>query len=80
MRTTSLVAMVLPDDRPSQVVRREQLLRVARTIFAEKGFQATTMDDIAKEAGFTTGAAARTPLLGAHSARTKALPAGLLAA
>ena len=53
MRTTSLVAMVLPDDRPSQVARREQLLRVARTIFAEKGFQATTMDDIAKEAGFT---------------------------
>jgi AcrR family transcriptional regulator len=28
-------------------------LLVARRIFAERGFQATTMDDIAKEAGFT---------------------------
>jgi AcrR family transcriptional regulator len=33
--------------------RRDQLLLVARKIFAERGFQATTMDDIAKEAGFT---------------------------
>ena len=33
--------------------RRDQLLLVARRIFADKGFQATTMDDIAKEAGFT---------------------------
>jgi AcrR family transcriptional regulator len=33
--------------------RRDQLLLVARSIFAERGFQATTMDDIAKEAGFT---------------------------
>jgi AcrR family transcriptional regulator len=40
-------------DRTPQAERREQLLLVARAIFAEKGFQATTMDDIAKEAGFT---------------------------
>jgi AcrR family transcriptional regulator len=40
-------------DRTPQAERRDQLLLVARTIFAEKGFQATTMDDIAKEAGFT---------------------------
>jgi AcrR family transcriptional regulator len=40
-------------DRTPQAERREQLLLVARTIFAERGFQATTMDDIAKEAGFT---------------------------
>jgi AcrR family transcriptional regulator len=33
--------------------RRDQLLLVARKIFAERGFQPTTMDDIAKEAGFT---------------------------
>jgi AcrR family transcriptional regulator len=33
--------------------RRDQLLLVARKIFAERGSQATTMDDIAKEAGFT---------------------------
>jgi AcrR family transcriptional regulator len=33
--------------------RREALLLVARKIFAFKGFQTTTMDDIAKEAGFT---------------------------
>jgi AcrR family transcriptional regulator len=40
-------------DRTPQAERRDQLLLVARAIFAEKGFQATTMDDIAKEAGFT---------------------------
>ena len=45
--------MVIHDDRPQYAKRREQLLLVARGIFAEKGFQATTMDDIAKEAGFT---------------------------
>ncbi len=40
-------------DRTPQNERRDQLLLVARKIFAERGFQATTMDDIAKEAGFT---------------------------
>src|ERR1700733_8929779 len=51
--------MVLNDERSSQMERtpqaerRDQLLLVARGIFAERGFQATTMDDIAKEAGFT---------------------------
>lgn len=45
--------MVISDNRPQHVERREQLLLVARGIFAERGFQSTTMDDIAKEAGFT---------------------------
>lgn len=45
--------MTLPDERPLHIERREQLLEVAQKIFAEKGFQPTTMDDIAKEAGFT---------------------------
>ena len=45
--------MVIHDDRPHHLERREQLLVVARSIFAERGVQATTMDDIAKEAGFT---------------------------
>jgi AcrR family transcriptional regulator len=51
--------MVISDERsPSSErtphgERRDQLLLVARKIFAERGFQATTMDDIAKEAGFT---------------------------
>ncbi|MGA2970354.1 MAG: helix-turn-helix domain-containing protein, partial [Acidimicrobiales bacterium] len=45
--------MVLNDDRPQYTERRDQLLLVARRIFAERGFQATTMDEIAKEAGFT---------------------------
>jgi len=45
--------MVINDDRPQHAQRREQLLLVARGIFAERGFQSTTMDDIAKEAGFT---------------------------
>jgi AcrR family transcriptional regulator len=45
--------MVINDDRPQHLERREQLLLAGRKIFAERGFQATTMDDIAKEAGFT---------------------------
>lgn len=45
--------MLLNDNRPQQLERRQQLLLVARRTFAEKGFQATTMDDIAREAGFT---------------------------
>jgi AcrR family transcriptional regulator len=51
--------MVLSDERSPLTERtphgerRDQLLLVARKIFAERGFQATTMDDIAKEAGFT---------------------------
>ena len=45
--------MVIQDNRPQHTERREQLLSVAKTTFAERGFQSTTMDDIAKEAGFT---------------------------
>jgi AcrR family transcriptional regulator len=45
--------VVITDDRPQHGERRELLLGVARKIFAERGFQSTTMDDIAKEAGFT---------------------------
>jgi AcrR family transcriptional regulator len=51
--TASVGAMALADERPQHSQRRDQLLLVARAIFAERGFQATTMDDIAKEAGFT---------------------------
>ena len=40
-------------ERPAHGERREALLLVARSIFAAKGFQSATMDDIAKEAGFT---------------------------
>ena len=45
--------MVITDDRPQHGERRELLLAVAKKVFAERGFQAATMDDIAKEAGFT---------------------------
>jgi AcrR family transcriptional regulator len=45
--------MVLNPERAQPTERREQLLMVARDIFADKGFRATTMDDIAKGAGFT---------------------------
>jgi AcrR family transcriptional regulator len=45
--------MVITDERPQHSERRELLLGVAKKIFAERGFQSTTMDDIAKEAGFT---------------------------
>ena len=45
--------MAIIEERPQHLERREQLLAVAKKIFAERGFQPTTMDDIAKEAGFT---------------------------
>ena len=45
--------MAIIEERPQHLERREQLLAVAKKIFAERGFQSTTMDDIAKEAGFT---------------------------
>ncbi len=45
--------MALPDARPSHEERRDALLSVARKVFADRGFQSTTMDDIAREAGFT---------------------------
>src|ERR1700690_3621312 len=45
--------MVIQDDRPRNADRRAQLLSVATSLFAERGFQSTTMDDIAHEAGFT---------------------------
>lgn len=51
--------MVLNDERPVSgertppSERRDHLLAVARTVFANGGFQATTMDEIAHEAGFT---------------------------
>ena len=45
--------MLIDQDRPRYAERRAYLFGVARTIFAERGFQATTMDDIARGAGFT---------------------------
>jgi AcrR family transcriptional regulator len=45
--------MVLSESRTNVGERRDQLLRVAREIFAERGYQATTMDDVAAAAGFT---------------------------
>ena len=45
--------MVINEERPPAGERRELLLNVARKVFADRGYQATTMDDIAKEAGFT---------------------------
>jgi len=52
----------LPADR-----RREQLLDVALTVFAERGFNAATMDDIAERAGVTK------PLLYQHFDSKRAL-------
>jgi AcrR family transcriptional regulator len=45
--------MVLSETRANVAERRSQLLVVARDIFAERGYQATTMDDVAAAAGFT---------------------------
>ena len=44
---------MVSDLRPDQRERRDLVLRVGREVFAERGFQATTMDDIARRAGFT---------------------------
>ncbi len=40
-------------ERPASETRREQLLSVAREVFAERGYTATTMEDVARAAGFT---------------------------
>ena len=45
--------MLIDQARPRFAERRAHLLAVARTTFAERGFRSTTMDDIAREAGFT---------------------------
>ena len=45
--------MLNSETRPANLERRELLLAVARRVFAERGFAATTMDDVARAAGFT---------------------------
>jgi AcrR family transcriptional regulator len=45
--------MVVAETRANGNGRRERLLDVARDIFAERGYRATTMDDVANAAGFT---------------------------
>jgi AcrR family transcriptional regulator len=59
--------VVLSEPRANVADRREQLLRVAREIFAERGYQATTMDDLATAAGFTK------PILYQHFSSKEAL-------
>jgi AcrR family transcriptional regulator len=45
--------MTLSDLRPAQLDRRDMLVRVAKQVFAERGFASATMDEIAAAAGFT---------------------------
>jgi AcrR family transcriptional regulator len=52
--------------------RREQLLQVARTVFARRGFHTVTMDDVAREAGVTK------PILYDHFPSKRDLYRGLL--
>lgn len=40
----------------SKALTRERLLEAARVVFLQRGFHATTVDQIAEEAGFTKGA------------------------
>lgn len=42
--------------RPEYDRRREEITRVALTLFGERGFEGTTMDDIAEEMGFSKAA------------------------
>jgi AcrR family transcriptional regulator len=66
--------VVISETRTSTTDRREGLLRVAREIFAERGYQATTMDDVAAAAGFTK------PILYQHFASKEALYNEIVAA
>jgi AcrR family transcriptional regulator len=61
------VGLDVPTKRLTADRRREQLLDVSLTLFAERGFSATTMDDIAEAAGVTK------PLLYQHFASKRAL-------
>jgi AcrR family transcriptional regulator len=42
--------------RPSRVEVRERLLSAAGSVFAQRGFAAASVDDVAREAGLTKGA------------------------
>lgn len=44
-----------PTSTPSTTGRRSELLRIAATLFAEKGFRNTTVRDIAEAAGILSG-------------------------
>src|SRR5918992_2196327 len=52
--------------------RREQLLQVARKVFAQRGYHTVTMDDVASEAGITK------PILYDHFPSKRDLYRGLL--
>jgi AcrR family transcriptional regulator len=52
--------------------RREQLLQVARRVFAQRGYHTVTMDDVASEAGITK------PILYDHFPSKRDLYRGLL--
>src|ERR687892_2651585 len=54
--------------------RREQLLQVARRVFAERGYHSVTMDDVAREAGVPK------PILYDHFPSKRDLYRGLLEA
>jgi AcrR family transcriptional regulator len=54
--------------------RREQLLQVARKVFAQRGYHTVTMDDVATEAGITK------PILYDHFPSKRDLYRGLLEA
>ena len=46
----------MPDRRPARDVTRARLLATAEQIFFDRGYSATSVEAIAAEAGFTTGA------------------------
>jgi AcrR family transcriptional regulator len=50
----------MPDDRPNQnvargAVTREHLLSIATTLFAERGFEATSIESVLQQAGVSRG-------------------------
>ena len=51
--TLASTAAPAPRVRMPRAQREEQILRIAEEVFAERGFQATTMEDIAERVGVT---------------------------
>ncbi|NLT05935.1 MAG: TetR/AcrR family transcriptional regulator [Solirubrobacterales bacterium] len=62
----------IPDPRPPAPRRRSQLLVAAATLFAERGYAATRLDDVAAAAGVTK------PIVYRHFASKKELYLALL--
>ncbi|MGH3663048.1 MAG: TetR/AcrR family transcriptional regulator [Micromonosporaceae bacterium] len=53
MATKDVASQAAPVKRMPRIARREQILQAATRAFARNGFVATSLDDVAREAGIT---------------------------